>query len=167
MVCGVWFGLPRIVFGLSRPYNQPMPWQSGSPPVDSRRTLRNPLLSKTEPPVISPRSQDGPLLKISKKAEENQEQRYVLIMYVEQKHQGNIPSILGELFFLMEYRDQSIRLASGNPFTLPKNLHFILIINQQVCRSCPLYPPPPPPPCPSTARVLRCHQHLVPGQGQK
>ena len=125
-----------VFLGLPRPYNQLMPWQSGSLPVNPRRTPRNPLLSKTEPPVFSP--QPGPLLEISKKAGENQEQRYVLIMYVEQKHQGNIPSILGELFFLMEYRDQSIRLASGNPFTLPKNLHFILIINRQVCQSCPL-----------------------------
>ena len=94
-------------------------------------------------------------------------------MYVEQKHQQRIPSILGELFFLMEYRNQRISLAGGELFSLPENLHFILIINRQVLRSPPLYsgrrvphttlpslPPLPPLPSPtSPARLALWHPH--------
>ena len=79
------------------------------------------------------RLQDGPLLEFSAR---NKGKEHVLVLYVEQRDQGRIPSVLGELFFLMEYRDQAIYLPGRtHEFSLDKGLHIILIINQQVLRS--------------------------------
>jgi len=73
----------------------------------------------------------GPLRRMVDKAAENPAAAYVLI--IDEINRGNLPKIFGELYFLLEYRDQSIDLMyssdSAEPFSLPKNIHVIGTMN--------------------------------------
>ena len=72
--------------------------------------------------------QDGPLLEIAKRAEEDENGKYYLI--IDEINRGNISKILGELYFLLEYRDESVRLQySTKPLSLPGNLYIIGTMN--------------------------------------
>ncbi len=52
---------------------------------------------------------------------------YVLVM--DEANRANLPRVLGELLYLFEYRDQSIRLQYSGDFRLPTNLLFIGTMN--------------------------------------
>lgn len=52
---------------------------------------------------------------------------YVLIL--DEANRANLPRVLGELLYLFEYRDQSIRLQYSSEFRLPSNLLFIGTMN--------------------------------------
>jgi 5-methylcytosine-specific restriction protein B len=52
---------------------------------------------------------------------------YVLIL--DEANRANLPRVLGELLYLFEYRDQSIRLQYSSEFRLPTNLLFIGTMN--------------------------------------
>ena len=73
----------------------------------------------------------GPLRSLVDKAAENPDAAYVLI--IDEINRGNLPKIFGELYFLLEYRDQTIDLLyssdSAEPFTLPKNIFVIGTMN--------------------------------------
>ncbi|MBU3749525.1 MAG: AAA family ATPase [Mycobacterium sp.] len=73
----------------------------------------------------------GPLRRMVDKAAENPEAAYVLI--IDEINRGNLPKIFGELYFLLEYRDQAIDLMyssdSAEPFSLPKNIFVIGTMN--------------------------------------
>jgi 5-methylcytosine-specific restriction protein B len=73
----------------------------------------------------------GPLRRMVDKAAENPSSAYVLI--IDEINRGNLPKIFGELYFLLEYRDQAIDLMysadSAEPFTLPKNIYVIGTMN--------------------------------------
>lgn len=73
----------------------------------------------------------GPLRSLVDKAAENPEAAYVLI--IDEINRGNLPKIFGELYFLLEYRDQAIDLMyssdSAEPFSLPKNIFVIGTMN--------------------------------------
>lgn len=73
----------------------------------------------------------GPLRSLVDKAAENPETAYVLI--IDEINRGNLPKIFGELYFLLEYRDQAIDLMyssdSSEPFSLPKNIYVIGTMN--------------------------------------
>ncbi len=73
----------------------------------------------------------GPLRSLVDKAAENPEAAYVLI--IDEINRGNLPKIFGELYFLLEYRDQAIDLMyssdSAEPFSLPKNIFLIGTMN--------------------------------------
>ena len=73
----------------------------------------------------------GPLRSLVDKAAENPEAAYVLI--IDEINRGNLPKIFGELYFLLEYRDQAIDLmyssGSAEPFSLPKNIFVIGTMN--------------------------------------
>jgi 5-methylcytosine-specific restriction protein B len=73
----------------------------------------------------------GPLRRMVDKAAENPETAYVLI--IDEVNRGNLPKIFGELYFLLEYRDQAIDLMyssdSAEPFSLPKNIFVIGTMN--------------------------------------
>ncbi len=71
---------------------------------------------------------DGPLLQMAKQAEANPDATYILI--IDEINRGNVSKTLGELYFLLEYRDEEITLQySSESFRLPKNLWFIGTMN--------------------------------------
>jgi 5-methylcytosine-specific restriction enzyme B len=70
----------------------------------------------------------GPLRRIVDLANENRDAVYVLI--IDEINRGNIAKIFGELYFLLEYRDESIDLMySSGAFQLPKNVVIIGTMN--------------------------------------
>lgn len=71
---------------------------------------------------------DGPLKQLAAKASEHPDATFVLL--VDELNRGNVPKILGELFFLLEYRDEEMQLQySSEPFSLPPNLWVIATMN--------------------------------------
>jgi hypothetical protein len=71
----------------------------------------------------------GPLRQLAKTASDDATQPVILVM--DEINRGNLPRVFGELFFLLEYRDQSVSLmySPGKPFTLPRNLYLIGTMN--------------------------------------
>lgn len=74
---------------------------------------------------------DGPLICAAKKASKDKIAKHFLI--VDEINRGNIAKIFGELYFLLEYRDRSIRMQyqreSEEDFSLPRNLYIIGTMN--------------------------------------
>ena len=52
---------------------------------------------------------------------------YVIIM--DEANRANLPRVMGELLYLLEYRDQTISLQLSKDFKLPSNLKFIATMN--------------------------------------
>jgi 5-methylcytosine-specific restriction protein B len=51
-------------------------------------------------------------------------------LLIDELNRANVSKVLGELLFLLEYRDEEIRLQySEAPFALPKNLRIIATMN--------------------------------------
>ena len=72
--------------------------------------------------------QDRPLLRLAKYADENPDEDYYLI--IDEINRGNLAKVFGELYFLLEYRDEKINLQySDEPFSLPENLYIIGTMN--------------------------------------
>jgi hypothetical protein len=71
----------------------------------------------------------GALREIASDAEKNPTAPHLLI--IDEINRGNITKIFGELYFLLEYRDESIRLqySRDEEFRLPKNLFVIGTMN--------------------------------------
>ncbi|HEY7890738.1 MAG TPA: AAA family ATPase [Solirubrobacteraceae bacterium] len=71
----------------------------------------------------------GPLRLLAEQAAQNPRRPYLLV--IDEINRGNIAKIFGELYFLLEYRDQPIRLqySPERPFELPKNLYLIGTMN--------------------------------------
>lgn len=73
----------------------------------------------------------GPLRQIADEAElaENADSPYVLI--IDEMNRGNLAKVFGELYYLLEYRNETIRLqySADQPFRLPKNLFIIGTMN--------------------------------------
>lgn len=71
----------------------------------------------------------GPLKRISEKAKANPQQNFALI--IDEINRGNLAKVFGELYFLLEYRDEAISLmySKSEKFSLPKNLFFIGTMN--------------------------------------
>lgn len=70
----------------------------------------------------------GPLRKLADEAREHPSTAYLLI--IDEINRGNLAKIFGELYFLLEYRDQRISLQySQGDFTLPPNLYVIGTMN--------------------------------------
>ena len=71
---------------------------------------------------------DGPLLTSARQARAEPEQDHFLI--IDEINRGNLNKVLGELYFLLEYRDRNVRLQySNDPFSLPSNLYIIGTMN--------------------------------------
>lgn len=70
------------------------------------------------------RLRPGPLRRVIDQALQHPEQQFVLI--IDEMNRGNLARIFGQLYFLLEYRDEAIELlyASGDDkaFTLPPNV---------------------------------------------
>ena len=76
---------------------------------------------------------EGPLRRIAKKAEANPRAAFILV--IDEINRGNLSKVLGELYFLLEYRDEKVapQYSDGSHnerlFSLPKNLWFIGTMN--------------------------------------
>ena len=75
---------------------------------------------------------DGPLLRAAKQAESEPDWSHYLI--IDEINRGNLAKVLGELYFLLEYRDKGIALQysderSDKLFSLPDNLYIIGTMN--------------------------------------
>lgn len=71
----------------------------------------------------------GPLVRMARSAAEDPSGTYVIV--IDEINRANLPKVLGELLFLLEYRDEPVRLLyrPGEQFTLPRNLYFIGTMN--------------------------------------
>ena len=75
---------------------------------------------------------DGPLIEMADRAAADRGQTYVLV--IDELNRGNVAKVFGELYFLLEYRNEAIRLQYGSDssesdFSLPDNLWFIGTMN--------------------------------------
>ena len=71
---------------------------------------------------------DGPLLRAARRAEAEPDANHFLV--IDEINRGNLAKALGELYFLLEYRDSEISLQySDKPFRLPGNLYIIGTMN--------------------------------------
>lgn len=71
---------------------------------------------------------EGPLKRIAQAAAEDPDHRYVLL--IDEINRGNVAKVFGELYFLLEYRQEAISLQySREPFSLPANLWIIGTMN--------------------------------------
>ena len=72
----------------------------------------------------------GPLKRIAEKAKNNPNATFILV--IDELNRGNVAKVFGELYFLLEYRDEAVRLqygGDGEGFSLPSNLWFICTMN--------------------------------------
>ena len=71
---------------------------------------------------------DGPLRKAAKKAKEEPDAKHFLV--IDEINRGSLAKVLGELYFLLEYRESEMTLQySDEPFSLPSNLYIIGTMN--------------------------------------
>ena len=71
----------------------------------------------------------GPLALMADQADNAPDKRHVMI--IDEINRGNLPRVLGELLFLLEYRDESVYplYRPDEEFSLPENLWFIGTMN--------------------------------------
>ena len=70
----------------------------------------------------------GPLRRVADAARDEPNADHFLV--IDEINRGNLAKVFGELYFLLEYRDQEIHLPYSNaPFSLPDNLHLIGTMN--------------------------------------
>jgi 5-methylcytosine-specific restriction protein B len=70
----------------------------------------------------------GPMRKVVDKATDDPTTPYFLI--IDEINRGNLAKVFGELYFLLEYRDENVTLLySDEPFVLPKNVYIIGTMN--------------------------------------
>lgn len=71
---------------------------------------------------------DGPFKRIAAIAAGRPDLTHVLL--IDELNRANVSKVLGELLFLLEYREEEIRLQySDVPFSLPANLQIIATMN--------------------------------------
>ena len=72
----------------------------------------------------------GPLLRIAAQAAANPESTCILV--IDELNRGNVSKVFGELYYLLEYRNEEMQLQYSGPgqrFRLPDNLWFICTMN--------------------------------------
>ncbi len=71
---------------------------------------------------------DGPLLDMAKRARGNPDAKHFLV--IDEINRGNLSKVFGELYFLLEYRNEAMQLQySDSEFSLPENLYIIGTMN--------------------------------------
>ena len=74
------------------------------------------------------RLRNGPLLDMAERASAAPGQKHFLV--IDEINRGNLAKVLGELYYLLEYRDEKMRLQYSNEdFSLPSNLCIIGTMN--------------------------------------
>jgi 5-methylcytosine-specific restriction enzyme B len=72
--------------------------------------------------------QPGPIKRLAARASRARDQRFVLL--IDEINRGNLAKVFGELYYLLEYRDDAITLQySHDPFSLPPNVYIIGTMN--------------------------------------
>jgi len=51
------------------------------------------------------------------------------VLIIDEMNRANVPKVFGELMYLLEYRDQDIRLMYRERFSLPRNLYIVGTMN--------------------------------------
>ena len=71
----------------------------------------------------------GPLIRLAERAQEHPNELHVMV--IDEINRANLPRVLGELLYLLEYRNESIQTQyrPDEDFSLPKNLWFIGTMN--------------------------------------
>lgn len=70
----------------------------------------------------------GPLLRAARQARDQPSEKHFLV--IDEINRANLAKVLGELYFLLEYRNRKIRLQySKKRFALPRNLYIIGTMN--------------------------------------
>lgn len=70
----------------------------------------------------------GPLTQLAEQARANPAETYVLL--IDEINRANVPAVFGELYYLLEYRDDAITMTyGGEAFSLPENLLIIGTMN--------------------------------------
>jgi 5-methylcytosine-specific restriction enzyme B len=70
----------------------------------------------------------GPIRRLADRARANPETRHFLV--IDEINRGNVAKVFGELYFLLEYREEEMELQySDEDFSLPDNLFFIGTMN--------------------------------------
>ena len=79
--------------------------------------------------ALSYRLTPGPLALLAEKAAADPGRRHVMV--IDEINRANLPKVLGELLFLFEYRNESVRTLyrPDQPFQLPSNLWFVGTMN--------------------------------------
>ncbi|MFD5867880.1 AAA family ATPase [Corynebacterium sp. NPDC060344] len=79
--------------------------------------------------AMSYRLKQGPLADLAARAADASRLRHVMI--IDEINRANLPKVLGELLFLLEYRGTPVRTLyrPDDPFVLPKNVWFIGTMN--------------------------------------
>ena len=76
---------------------------------------------------------DGPLLQAAKRARQDEERDVKHFLVIDEINRGNLAKVFGELYFLLEYRDEAITLQyqreDEEKFSLPSNLYIIGTMN--------------------------------------
>jgi 5-methylcytosine-specific restriction protein B len=76
----------------------------------------------------------GPLLRIAEEAAAHPDDRFVLV--IDELNRANVAQVFGELYFLLEYRNESVQLLyRQQPVQLPPNLSLIATMNTATGRS--------------------------------
>ena len=76
---------------------------------------------------------DGPLIQAAKRAKDDDDNDRNHFLIIDEINRGSIAKVFGELYYLLEYRDEEISLQyrreEGETFSLPKNLYIIGTMN--------------------------------------
>ena len=76
---------------------------------------------------------DGPLLQAAERARQDEERNVKHFLIIDEINRGNLAKVFGELYFLLEYRDEAITLQyqqeDEEKFSLPSNLYIIGTMN--------------------------------------
>ena len=76
---------------------------------------------------------DGPLLQAAERARQDEERDVKHFLIIDEINRGNLAKVFGELYFLLEYRDEAITLQyqrdGEKKFSLPSNLYIIGTMN--------------------------------------
>ncbi len=76
---------------------------------------------------------DGPLLQAAERARKDEERDVKHFLIIDEINRGNLAKVFGELYFLLEYRDEAITLQyqrdGEEKFSLPSNLYIIGTMN--------------------------------------